>query len=372
MRRLLFISSYSGLGGGETSTLTLAQQLTDIEPHLLIPSEGAFSRAWAAKGWPVHIVPFRGASTYFEPHLWGMLPPRNRLTDIIKTHQIDLLHAEYHSLPMAAAAAHATNTPIVWTVMGWWFRPKRWQRAFFQQFPITFAHSQAIKDGFLGNPPFMSSHNVRVLYPSVDVERFHPRNNGHTIRAELGLADDMPLVVMIGRYQSVKGHDRFVQVAWLVGRRVEQAHFLIVGGNPQTPADHAYRDRVQAMIEREHYMAHRFHLWQHRNDIPDILAAADVVVCPSEFESFGVVNVEAMASGKPVVSTNNGGPREVVVDGVTGYLVAPDDPITFSQRIIELLYSAQLRRSMGAAGRLRATQTFSAQAAAQIFTNALP
>jgi glycosyltransferase involved in cell wall biosynthesis len=121
------------------------------------------------------------------------------------------------------------------------------------------------------------------------------------------------------------------------------------------------------MIDREPYSKGRFHVLGQRDDVAPVLAAADVVVCPSDFESFGVVNLEAMASGTPVVSTNNGGPAEVVVDGVTGFLVPPKDPAAIATRVIELLYSDDTRRAFGAAGRLRVNQMFSADATAETF-----
>jgi glycosyltransferase involved in cell wall biosynthesis len=84
-----------------------------------------------------------------------------------------------------------------------------------------------------------------------------------------------------------------------------------------------------------------------------------------------VVNVEAMACGKPVVSTNRGGPSETIVDGKTGYLVPPNDPVTLSQRVIELLRDAKLRQHMSAAGRARVERQFSAQANGEQFTRKL-
>lgn len=371
MPAILFVSSYSGMGGGETATLTLAAHLpAEVTPHLVVPRAGAFAEAWRARGWPVHVMPFRGASTWFVPHLWAHMPPRRDLVRLMRREQFALVHAEYHALPMAWGAANAVGVPLVWTVMGWWFRPKRWQRDFFRALPLTFAHSQAIAEGFLGTPPFMPPERVRVLYPSVDTARFHPEADGGPVREALHIPADAPLVMMAGRYQDVKGHDVFVQMAEHVAQRHPRAHFLIVGGNAQTPADRAYQDGVRGTIERS-AIASRVHLSGHRDDMPNVFAAADVVVCPSRFESFGVVNVEAMASGKPVVSTNNGGPREVVVDGVSGYLVPPDDAAALAERVGELLHSAAQRASMGAAGRLRAVQVFGAEAAGAAFWSAV-
>jgi glycosyltransferase involved in cell wall biosynthesis len=96
-----------------------------------------------------------------------------------------------------------------------------------------------------------------------------------------------------------------------------------------------------------------------------VMAAADVIVCPSRFESLGMVHLESMAMARPVVSMNNGGPAETMVDGETGYLVPPDDPDTLADRVVALLRDPAQRKLMGAAGRVRVLAHFTAAGYAQ-------
>jgi spore coat protein SA len=105
-----------------------------------------------------------------------------------------------------------------------------------------------------------------------------------------------------------------------------------------------------------------------RPDAERVIAAADVVVCPSHFESYGMVHVEAMSSGRPVVSTRRGGPSETIADGETGYLVDAGDAPGLARHVVALLRDAELRRRMGAAGRARVERRFSARAMAARFT----
>src|SRR5690606_24385082 len=95
--------------------------------------------------------------------------------------------------------------------------------------------------------------------------------------------------------------------------------------------------------------------------------AADEVVCPSQFESYGLSIVEAMASGKPVVSTRRGGPSETIVHGETGYLVDPGDAEGFARHVIDLLRNPALKAQMGAAARARAVEKFSIPAQTATF-----
>jgi glycosyltransferase involved in cell wall biosynthesis len=102
-----------------------------------------------------------------------------------------------------------------------------------------------------------------------------------------------------------------------------------------------------------------------------LLAASDVVVCPSRFESFGLVPVEAMACEVPVVSTNVGGPAETIVDGETGFLVPPRQPSQLADRVASLLGDEGLRTRMGRAGRARVEARFSLRAYADGFAREL-
>jgi type III pantothenate kinase len=90
-----------------------------------------------------------------------------------------------------------------------------------------------------------------------------------------------------------------------------------------------------------------------------VIAAADVVVCASDFESYGMVNLEAMACARPVVSTRRGGPSETVIDGVTGFLVDPRDDAALAARTLDLLRDPARRAQMGAAGRQHVEAHFS-------------
>jgi len=108
----------------------------------------------------------------------------------------------------------------------------------------------------------------------------------------------------------------------------------------------------------------RLHYIGFRDDVEAVYAAADVFVCPSDFESFGMANVEAMACGRPVVSTRYGGPSETIRDGETGFLVDPGDAAALAARVLQLLRDADLRRRFARRGRQVVEARFSTEAAA--------
>jgi glycosyltransferase involved in cell wall biosynthesis len=272
---------------------------------------------------------------------------------------------------MALPAADRAGIPVLWTCMGWWFRPQVWQRGFFCRAAHTFAHSAAIKHGFLGDPPFMPPERIELLYPGVDLERFNPAADGLRVRFEAGIAPDAPLVALVARFQSVKGHEVFQAMARQVALQIPEARFIVAGENTQTGADNAYRDTILRTAERDRLLRGRLKYLGFRADVERVLAAADVVVCSSHFEGYGMAIVEAMAAGRPVVSTNNGGPAETIIPGTTGYLVPPGDAAGLAAHVIDLLRDPAQRQRLGAAGRARAEQHFSAAGNAEQFTRAL-
>lgn len=366
MKRILFTSWYTGLGGGETDLLTLADGLhgDDYECHLLLPRDGQLGRRWRQAGRRTHFIGYRGASTYFVPALWARFGVVKSFADLLKSERIDLVHADYHTLPLIAPAARRARVPLCWTVWGWWFRPKPWQRAFFRELPAV-ARSKAIRAGFLGDPPFMPAEQLPVIYSGVDTSRFHPRQDGAALRRELGLRQDALVVAMAARFQKVKGHHTFQSMAEHILAEAPQTQFVIAGDDVfGVAADQRYRDQILERAKSSAMLRDRLHYIGFRDDIESVYAAADVFVCPSDFESYGKANLEAMACGRPVVSSRRGGPSETIINGVTGLLVEGGDAEAMAAEVLRLLREGDLRHQMGRAATEHATVRFSAATAA--------
>lgn len=371
-KNILLTSWYTGLGGGETDLLSLAEFLDPDEwiPHLLLPAEGVLAQKWREHGWRVHITHYRGASTFFIPSVWSKFPVVGRIANILRENDIHLIASEYHTLPMAQAAAKQLNIPIMWTVHGWWFKPKPWQKSFFRQIPVV-ARSRSIRDGFLGDPSFIPVADVPVIYSGVDTERFRPDEDAPIReRFQLNLSQDTPLVAMVARFQPVKGHHTFQAMVRQVALQRPDAHFVIAGEDTfGVTKDEVYRQSMLEQAKTDPLLKNRLHYIGFRDDIEHVLAAADVVVCASDFESFGKVNLEAMSTETAVVSTNRGGPSETVLDGKTGYLVPPDNPEALAQQVIRLLNDSDEGDRLGRNGRQHILENFSAKSSAEAYTS---
>ena len=301
MKRILFASWYTGLGGGETDLLTLAASLAAgrFERHLLLPREGPLAERWRSQGGHVHTLRYRGASTYFLPAVWARFPVVERLSDLLVSEGIDLVHSDYHTLPLIAPAAKRIALPLVWTIWGWWFRPKPWQRRFFRGI-LAVARSEAIRRGFLGDPPFMPAERLPIIYAGIDSERFRPRLDGRSLRREIGISDEAKVVAMVARFQRVKGHHTFQDMAQRVLQTAPDTQFVVAGDDVfGVTADQRYRDEILARARASALLRNRLRYIGFRHDVERVYAAADVFVCPSEFESYGMANLEAMACGLP-------------------------------------------------------------------------
>jgi glycosyltransferase involved in cell wall biosynthesis len=171
----------------------------------------------------------------------------------------------------------------------------------------------------------------------------------------LGVAG-RPVVFYGGRLDRLKGGLELVRAIERVRRTIPGAVILTVGdalpGFAEEMADLAGRLGIpDALVSAG---------WLSGSELAAAYALSDVVATPSLcFESFGLVNLEAMAAGRPVVASLWGGPSDVVADGETGFLVNPLQVGTLAERLTRLLADATLRERMGRAGRARVERLFS-------------
>jgi glycosyltransferase involved in cell wall biosynthesis len=180
-----------------------------------------------------------------------------------------------------------------------------------------------------------------------------PPGSRERVRRELGIDPAAPVVGTLGRYEPQKGLADFLRAAaWVLERRSD-ARFLVLGDGP-------LRGELEALARRLGITgAVRFTGW--RRDVPDVLGALDVFALASLWEPFGIVLVEAMLTGLPVVATAVDGIPEVVVERETGFLVPPQRPEVLGERLLEAIEDPPLRERMGRAGRERARDLFSCE-----------
>lgn len=197
---------------------------------------------------------------------------------------------------------------------------------------------------------------VTTLPLGIDTGRFRPDSAARkAIREELGLSDQQLLIVSAGHFGEEKGVDLALQSVGIAldSDPALSAHMAVMGtGNPaRIEAIHAIGDRC---------LGDRVTFLGQRSDPERIFAAADLVVHTPRVEAFGLVVVQAMASGAPVVAARIGGIPEIVVDGRTGILAPPGDPAAMARLIVLLLQSGSRREALAAAALERAREAYTA------------
>jgi len=192
-----------------------------------------------------------------------------------------------------------------------------------------------------------------LIYNGVDVTLYETASLRRSeLRKKMGITPWQKIVTVIANLIPYKGHLDFLKAAQIVVSQIPNAIFWLVGEDRGIQ-----KDLKQTALGLGIY--HRVNLLGRRNDIPDILAVSDLSVLPSHEEGFSNVILESMAAGLPVVATSVGGNPEAIVDGVTGWVVPPQDPLTMAKRIIDLLTDTQKAKSFGQKGRERVKELFS-------------
>jgi glycosyltransferase involved in cell wall biosynthesis len=173
------------------------------------------------------------------------------------------------------------------------------------------------------------------------------------IRQRHGIPASALLVTSVGRLSAQKDPLAFVDIAARTCRLSPDVHFCWVGEGEML---------AQAVEQAQTLgIAGKVSFVGFSPQVPEYLAASDIFVLTSRYESFGYVTAEAMAAGKPVVATSVAGTADLVAHGVTGFLVPLDQPQRFAEKIQTLAADAGLRREMGAAGRHRAELLFTSK-----------
>jgi glycosyltransferase involved in cell wall biosynthesis len=173
------------------------------------------------------------------------------------------------------------------------------------------------------------------------------------LHEDLWLPRQAPIVGNVAALVPHKGQRHLIESALRVLPQVPDARFVIAGEGELRPA-------LERQI-KEHHLEKHVLLAGFRPDVLSLHKAFDLFVMSSVTEGLGTSLLDAMACGKPVVATTAGGIPEIVVDGETGFLVAPRDHEAMADAIVRLLKDEALRKQMGEAGRSRVRVLFSAE-----------
>lgn len=374
-KTILFVHPSDELYGADRVILYLVERLdpTEWRPIFILPNdlpyEGQLSAILKGKGIPtLHMSLAVLRRKYFTPFGllgmgWRLLASSFALRSLIRRESVDIVHSTTTSVLSGAFAAKLASKPHIWHVHEILVNPRFLWRLLSWMIPRLSERVVTVSGptrSHLCKGDSLNERKAMVLHNGIEFAPFRAPEAGSRLRSEWRRNSSESLVGMIGRISTWKGQDHFLRAAKILSASHPHARFVIVGGI--IPGQENLLDRLKEMI-RDLGLESRVILSDFRKDIPDVLGAFDVFVLPSTLpDPFPTVILEAMAAGKPVVANAHGGSTEMVVDGVTGYLVKPDSPEEMAQKIGYLLDNPQAALKFGKAGQDRQATEFSIEA----------
>ncbi len=286
-----------------------------------------------------------------------------RLARIARRERVNLLHVNEILDVYAGVAARLARVPCVWHIradMSTWPRPLR---AGLPRLVAALATRIVAVSGSVRQEVFLrhgiDSPKVSVIHDAgPDPGVFHPGVDGGSVRAELGVPDGAPLVVLVSKLVEPKGHEVLIRAVPDVLGTFPDARFAIVGGEVDGEHHRRYAERLRR-LPAELGVEHAVRFLGYRDDVPRVMAAADVVTHAANHpDPFPGVVLQGMALGKPVVAPDLGGAREQLEDGVSGLLVPPGDPLALAEALCSLLKDVELRSRLGRAAAARVRSEF--------------
>ena len=379
--KVLFVIHYPFFGGPHNQALRLNKLLfhSGWQSLVLLPQEdgNAAERLIAGKvevlTIPLHRLRARlsfRAQTVFAVQFW---PEVLAIRRIIRDQQIDLLMIGGLVNPHAAIAGRMEQVPVVWQILD--TRTPTLLRKILM--PVVKGLADVVMCTGMrvarAHPGAMGLGRRLVPFiPPVDTVDFRPDPARRVeARTELGVPERGFLIGAVGNLNPQKGHEYLIEAGAIVQRDIPELWIRILGGIASTHVDY-----LESLNEKAKVLGltrnNRFRFTDPGEHVGEWLPAYDVFLLTSVPRSEGIPTVilEAMACGLPVVTTDVGSVREIVEDGVTGFVVAPMDSQAIAACVLRLLNDEELRRNMGERARRCAVEQYDARFCAQTHVKA--
>ena len=371
--RIVYLNHSGKVSGAEISLLTFFKGLKggkEIEPVLVCPSGGALKEKAQSMGLPVmDIEPFEAGFTRnplsFLSYGVRLLRIGKKFASIVKEIKADLIDA--NSVRAGLVASVSTlfyKIPILVHVRDCVPRNKigvLTRRIVARRASMMVANSSYVAHHFALDASMF--RKIEVVYNPLDLSAFDPEKvDSDQFRKIFKVNGSYPLLGVVGQISPWKGLADVIRAMPKVLSSFPQARLLVVGEPKFDTASAKYNNiayfkELKSLVE-ELNLKKEVIFTGDRSDIPEVMKAINLLILASWEEPFGRSLIEAMAMEKPVISTNVGGPTEIIEDRVNGVLVSPRNPQIIARAIIELASKKKKSEEMGRRGRKEARRRF--------------
>jgi glycosyltransferase involved in cell wall biosynthesis len=360
--KVLLLQDTTNYAGTEAHVLTLARSLaahTDVSPIIGVTPGGELHRRCATGYIPYVVLP-KTAGMF---NLAGIIA----VAKMLRKREVDVVHAHNGRTSLVAVCAKllARKGQVVLTQH--FIEPDYVNRRGLAGKLAGLIHkfilknvdqhiciSEAVKTAFLDRqePGVVNSDSVHIVQNGIDdvygsLERAECRTK---LVSELNLPEEIRIVLCVARLEPEKDVQALLKAVSAINTS-SPFHCLVVGSGNE-------RKHLESFV-RASNIQDRVSFLGFRDDVPSIMKSADIFVLPAPAEPFGLVLVEAMMAGLPVVAVNNGGPAEIAIDEQTGILVPRGDVDAIGKAIAKLIENPSICQSMGIQGQLRAEVVYS-------------
>ncbi len=352
--RIVHLVIGGDVAGGQVVALRLARAARGRGDHVVIvsPTEGPFLDRAREEGFSVHL-----ANVNRTFRIGDLI----RLARILRRERADVLHTHtaVSGNITSRIAGRLANTRVVTHIhMVNYFHPNPLRAWVLRTLDTTTARlsnrviavSEAVRTTLLAQG--YRPGRVSVIHNGVEVVQPDPERASQ-LRAEWGLPDDVPVIGEIGRLCTMKGQHLLISAL----TQLPDTRLVLVGADIEQGGEYA---RQLHDLAEEAGTSDRVVFAGFRADAESLIDAFDIVALPSETEGLPLVLLEAMARRKPVVATAVGGIPELVLDGETGLLIAPNDEAQLTHALATLTNDHAYRAALGSAGQARVAASFSA------------
>ncbi len=293
-----------------------------------------------------------------------------RIRNIIRTRKISLVHLNTLAVPAAALSAKSMSVPVLWCIREVIAQGRFGIRKRLLEWTVNTCADEVIAISRDEASAVNLNKKVTVINNSVDFKIFNRDIPKENFRRENDITKEDVCIGMIGSIDPIKGVYDFVEAARLIKSEFKNIKFFVVGGQYADTRSRWINLFFKAfMMEKDnlknikkiistYHMENDVYLTGNRDDMPSIIAAMDLIVCPYRLYAIGRPAIEAASMGKPVVAASNNYANGIVIDGVTGILFPPGNSGKLAESIAALLKDKEKADSLGANAYTHARQHF--------------